>query len=246
MTHILITGASSGIGEALALEYAAHDITLTLCGRNKDRLQDVKDACFAKGATVNTRIIDVTDKKAMYEWITKSDKTLQIDMIIANAGVGLYGEDVATAEKTFAINIDGVLNTIHPILPIMEQRGHGQVVLMASIAGYVGLPSAPAYSASKNFVRAYGEALRGQLAAKGIKINVVCPGFVVSRLTDQNKFKMPFLMATEKAAKIIVKGLTKNKGRIAFPWQMVALIRILIILPYPLYEYFSRRLPDKA
>lgn len=246
MKHILITGASSGIGEALALHYAAPQITLTLCGRDKTRLNHVADACKSKGATMHTKIINVSDKAAMQTWITQADEALPLNLVIANAGVGLTQTGYDAADQTFAINMDGVVNTIHPILPRMEKRGRGQVALMASIAGYVGLPSAPAYSASKNFVRAYGEALRGQLAPKGVKVNVICPGFVVSRLTEHNPFYMPCLMEASKAAKIIAKGLEKNKGRIAFPWPMVLGIRLLTLMPYPLYEWVSRRLPDKA
>ena len=246
MRHILITGASSGIGRQLALDYANPNTTLSLCGRDKNRLDEITHQCTEKGAHVTSKIIDVSNRSAMQEWVLAIDNALPLDMIIANAGVGLTATGYEAAEQTFAINIDGVVNTIHPALTKMEERSHGQVVLISSVAGYIGLPSAPAYSASKNFVRSYGEALRGKLASKGIQVNVACPGFVKSRLTDQNKFRMPFLMNTNKAAKIIINGIDKNKGRIVFPWPMLIGIKILSILPYPLYEMIVKKLPNKS
>ncbi len=246
MTHILITGASSGIGESLALHYAKTGVTLSLCARNEERLLEVTRRCQDKGATVHPRIMNVTDKDAMSEWIIAADKSLPLTLVIANAGIGLNARGYKAAEETFDVNIHGVVNTIHPILPRMEKRRTGQIALVSSMAGYVGLPSAPPYSASKNFVRAYGEALRGQLAPLGVKINVICPGFVRSRLTERNRFKMPFLMDAPQAARVIADGLTRNKGRIAFPWPMMVMVRTLTLLPYPLYEWISRRLPDKA
>jgi short-subunit dehydrogenase len=245
MTHILITGASSGIGEALAVGYASPANRLSICGRNRQRLEAVAQVCREKGATVHETVIDVTDKKAMADWVVRADREEALSLVIANAGVGLGGENMRLTEMEIAINVNGVLNTIHPILPVMEERGEGQIVLMSSLAGYVGLPSAPAYSASKNFVRAYGEALRGKYAEKGVKVNVVCPGFVRSRITDQNDFKMPGFMEADQAADIIVRGIKTNKGRIAFPFFMVAGVKFLSILPNPLYEWIAHKLPQK-
>lgn len=245
MKHILITGASSGIGEALAMHYAAPGVTLSLSGRNADRLKNVEKQCRAKGSIVDALAIDVTNKKAMEAWILSRDEVASIDLVIANAGVGLDAQGLSAAEKTFAININGVINTVHPIIPKMQQRKNGHIALMSSLAGYRGLSSAPAYSASKCFVKAYGEALRGQLRPDDVKVTTICPGFVRSRLTESNRFPMPGLMEAEQAARVIVKGLDRNKSIIAFPWFMVFGVWFLSVLPGGLLQQFVRMLPHK-
>jgi short-subunit dehydrogenase len=128
----------------------------------------------------------------------------------------------------------------------MAARKHGQVALVSSLAGFRGLAGAPAYAASKGFVKLYGEGLRGAMAPYGIKLNVVCPGFVDSRLTLSNDFSMPFFMSAEKAAGIIVQGMQKNKARIAFPWPMVFGAWLLAALPVCISDLIARMLPKKA
>ncbi len=241
---ILITGASSGIGRALAFDYAGPDITLFLSGRNEERLMAVKKLCEEKSATIYTKIIDVLDEDEMKQWIDECDAVRSLDLVIANAGIS-SGHGVS-ARQVFNINVHGVFNTVAPSLDLMKARGGGQIAIMSSIAGFRGLPSSPAYSTSKVAVKAYGEALRGRYYHQNIEINVICPGFVKSRLTATNKFKMPFLMESDKAAKIIHRGLEKNKAVIAFPWQMSLLIGVLLpLLPDILIERILRRLPEK-
>ena len=238
---ILITGASSGIGEALANEYADFGVTLYLSGRNSQRLNEVKLACKAKGATVSSKIIDVRDEKAMKDWITECGS---LDLVIANAGIS-SGDNIPIKD-IFDVNVNGVFHTVEPALELMKGRKSGQIALISSIAGYRGMPSSPAYSTSKVAVKAYGEALRGFYHGHGIEINVICPGFVRSRITDQNKFTMPFFMEGERAAKIIRRDLAKNKGLITFPWQMRMIMGGMVrFVPEFLLEKLLRKLPRK-
>ena len=246
---ILITGASSGIGEALAEKLADPGICLTISGRNRARLSEVAERCRAKGATVFESVIDVTDQAAMKSWIENADAAHPLDLIIANAGVSpdTSGEveSAAQARRMMEINVTGVFNTIEPIIPRMMARCAGTIALMSSLAGFKGLPSAPGYGASKAWVRSYGEGLRGNLFSNGVSVSVVCPGFVASRITDRNNFPMPLFMDAPKAAAIVLKGLTKNKARIAFPFPMYAMVWLLSVLPLWLTDSILRRLPKK-
>lgn len=243
----MITGASSGIGEALALEYAENGIILYLSGRDRERLNAVKSKCIEKGADAHEKIIDVTNENEMSDWIKNLG---HIDLVIANAGIGKslkYQYDLGHHTKEiFDVNVGGVFNTVHPAIEKMKERNKGQIALISSLAGYRGMPSAPIYSTSKVTVKAYGEALRGFYHNHGIEINVVCPGFVRSRITDKNNFPMPFFMEAPRAAKIIRKGLEKNKGLIAFPWQMrLALGSAVRLLPEFILERVFRNIPEK-
>lgn len=249
---ILLTGASSGIGEALALEYAKPSVFMALCARNKERLEFVAQACRNKGAKVEVQVLDVTSQEAMSQWICALDDLHSFDLVIANAGISggaagtvMEGEDINQARNIFNVNLTGVLNTISDVMPRMIARRSGQIVFISSMAGFRGFPSAPAYSASKGAVRFYGEALRGALAPYNVRVNVVCPGFVRSRMTDANDFPMPFLMNTEKAASIIAKAVSQNKGRIAFPFSVHCFCWFFSVIPDWLAQIFLARLPAK-
>lgn len=246
---ILITGASSGIGAALAARYAAAGKTLFLCGRNMKRLNAVKKACEKKGALVLAEKIDVTDAKSVKNWIKRCHKIAPVDLTLANAGVSVGNggeiESEDEARALFAVNIDGVVNTVLPSVDLCLKRGAGQIALLSSLAGYRGLPGAVSYSASKNFVRAWGEALRGSLKKHNVEINVICPGFVKSGITAKNKFRMPFLMEADKAAAVIAKNLAKNKGRITFPKTLALAVWLLSCLPASLAEIVYNFIPSK-
>lgn len=249
---ILITGASSGIGEALALDYAAPGTTLALSGRDSARLNAVAEACRARGAIADAHLVDVTDRIEMENWLAFAEARAPLDLVIANAGISGgtsgtpgKGEGPHQARRIFDINVTGLLNTVLPAIGPMQQRGHGQIALMSSAAAFRGMPSAPAYSASKAAVRAYGEALRGTLAPAGIRVSVICPGFVRSRITDANRFHMPLLMDADRAARIIRRGLARNKARIAFPFPTYFGAWLLGALPPVLTDPLVRKLPEK-
>ncbi len=247
--NILITGASSGLGAALARHYAASGITLHLQGRNQTRLEEVAQACRAQGASALTMLADVTDAATMEHWLQQADAQTPLDLIIANAGIsagtGLAGETSAQVRHIFATNIDGVVNTVQPLLQAMVSRRRGQVAIISSLAGIRGLPGCPAYSASKAAVRSWGEGLRGWAQKKGVEINVVCPGYIKTPMTDVNDFPMPFLMGAEKAAAIIARGLAKDKSRIAFPAALYIPLWFLSCLSPRLTDAFFARLPAK-
>ena len=246
---VLITGASSGIGEALATGYATPNVTLILIARNTERLEAVAQACRAKGARVEVANIDVRDKVAMAEFITRMDAVTPIDLVIANAGIstGSFsgGETLEAAEAVFAINLNGVINTIHPLIPRMKARRAGHIVLMSSLAGICALPSAPAYSASKAAVRYYGDALRGMLKEYSIAVSVICPGWITTPLTDKNDFPMPFIMPVEQAAHRIMRGLQQKKIRVAFPLRLYFALRVLMLLPVCVSDFIFAQLPGK-
>ncbi len=247
--NILITGASSGIGEALAVHYAAPGIYLALSGRDQSRLRNVAEQCRQRGAAVEENIISVTDRDAMRVWIADTDQRHPLDLVIANAGIsggtGSGGEAEEQVREIFDVNITGVLNTVLPVLPMMQKRNRGQVALMASLASFSGWPGAPAYGASKGCVRLYGEALRGALRGSGVRVSVICPGFVESRMTAVNQYKMPFLLNSSRAAAIIARGLSRNRGRIFFPWPSVILAALIACLPLSINHLILTRLPKK-
>ncbi len=259
-SSILITGASSGIGEALALHYASPGITLFLTGRNRERLEDVAARCTKAGASTATWAGDVADEAAFKEWIEHCDSERPLNLVIANAGVALGSTTVEGLHKaavdSFAINVSGVFNTVHPALEVMARRRpypvrDAQVALMSSVMGYAGMARSPAYSASKAAVKHYGEALRGAFRGMGIGVSVICPGYVGTALTARNKSHMPFLMSADKAARIIARGLARDKARITFPWQMVLITRLAINLPAFLVDRLNKpwgvpRLEDTA
>lgn len=248
--NILITGASSGLGAALASLYAAEGVHLFLLGRDKDRLTHVATTARRHGATVHEHRGDVTSQPMMEWWVRECNRMAPLDLIIANAGISAgtgEGHDTHDQSKAiFTTNLHGVLNTIHPVLPAMVQRGQGQVAMISSLASYRGFAGAASYCASKAAVRVYGQALRAELAHHGVKISVVCPGFITTPMTDVNAFPMPFIMEPDKAAAIIRKGLSRNKGLIAFPWAMHNFVRLLAALPADWVNSLSHTLPRKG
>jgi short-subunit dehydrogenase len=235
-SSIVVTGASSGIGEALALDYAAPGVALALTGRDAQRLEAVAQACRAKGATVVAAPIDVVDRDALATWLTAFDDAHPVDLILANAGISIDKDnssldDFAVIRKTLDVNVGGVLNTVEPLMSRMIARKAGQIAIVSSLASFIGLPYSASYNASKAAVRVWGESIRYVLKKDGIGVSVICPGFVVSRITASAPFPMPFLMSSARASAIIRKGLAANRARIAFPLGTKAAVWLGGFLP---------------
>jgi short-subunit dehydrogenase len=247
---VLITGASSGIGAALARLYACPGAKLALTGRDRTRLEAVAGECRAAGAEVLARAVDVCDRAAMAAFVQEADSRAPLDLVVANAGVSAgTGEGDEPPEQLRNItrtNVEGVQNTTEPALALMAPRRQGQIGLLSSLASFRGFPGAPAYCASKAWVRVWGEGLRGHLHDKGIGVTVICPGFVATPMGARNAFRMPFLWTAEKAARAIVRGLAKNKARCAFPFPLYGLIWWFGSLPPWSTDWLFRRLPKKA
>jgi NADP-dependent 3-hydroxy acid dehydrogenase YdfG len=233
--HVLITGASSGIGAALARRLDRSGRRLTLMGRDRARLGGLAETCAGEAVTV---AIDVRDAAAMRGAVEDAFARAPVDLLVANAGIS--GGDPAVL---MAVNVQGIVNTVEPALPLLRAQGRGQLALMSSLAGFRGMPNAPAYCASKAAVRLYGEGLRGRLRRAGIRVSVICPGYIETPLTAGNPFPMPFLMSAEGAAERIVAGLASDRARIAFPrrlyWATVLGSLLPTALTDPIYMRFG-------
>jgi short-subunit dehydrogenase len=253
---ILITGASSGIGEAFALSYAAPGICLALTGRDAARTEVVAAACRAKGAIVLAETVDAADAVAMPAFVARAHAQCPLDLVIANAGIsagtGGKGESAAQALRIFRVNVEGVINTVSPAVERMLEKPRagaaprGQVAIVSSLAGFRGFPGAPAYCGSKAAVKVWGEALRGELHRHGIEVTVICPGYVRTRLTADNTYRMPLIMDVERAVRIMRRGLERNRARIAFPQRFHFLVQLIAALPPAWTDPLFRKLPKKG
>jgi short-subunit dehydrogenase len=237
---IVITGASSGLGRALALEYAAPDVALALIGRDADRLGEAATRARAKGAHVRAARIDVRDRSAMSEFLLAIDTNTPIDCLIASAGVTMVSpaagavEDLAKSAELFDINWNGVMNALAPVAPLMRRRRAGQIVLFGSIAAFAPPPDSPSYAASKAAIVAFGLATRALYHADGVSVSVVCPGFVETPMANSFESVKPCMIGAAEAARRIRRGLERRKPIIAFPWSLYLAARFQQFLPDPL------------
>jgi short-subunit dehydrogenase len=234
---IVITGASSGIGQALAFRYAAKGGRLGLLARDAARLKATADQCRKLGADVEVAAIDVTARAEMAAWLQDFDRAGSVDILIANAGVlagiepGRRIEDADVSLNIIETNVLGLLNTVHPLLLAMLERRSGHIVIVSSVAGFLPLPPMPSYSASKSAVLSYGLALRTGLRRQGVRVSVVCPGYVEGPMTNQIRGATPFLVSATDAARKIDDGISRNRAIIAFPWFFALFLRLLGSLP---------------
>ena len=233
---IWITGASSGIGEALLRRLTGDGSFVAASARRAETLEELVSGLDDAAAYP----LDVTDAAATAETVAAIEDDLgPIDLAILGAGtytpVAAKDLDVETARRHIDVNYMGVVNAVVALLPRMLARGRGRIAVIASVAGYRGLPQAAAYGPTKAALISFCETLRGELDGTGVEITVINPGFVKSRLTDLNDFDMPFLMTPETAADRIVRGLSRSGFEIAFPWRFVAMLKTLRLLPYRFY-----------
>jgi short-subunit dehydrogenase len=245
-TTLLVTGATGGIGAALARCYARAGRTLILHGRDATRLAAVTRECESLGAKVHGATFDLRDTGAAMAALHDLSSRHMIDLVIVNAGVthsvgkGLETESWDAAKAVLSVNLEGAIATVSGVLPEMRRRGAGQIALVSSLAAYIGLPATPAYCASKAALKVYGEAMRGLLAPQGIAVNVVLPGYVRTAMNERSTAAKPFLMSPERAATLIRRGLERNRARIAFPLRLACAMWFLSVLPATLSQWMLR------
>jgi short-subunit dehydrogenase len=247
--NVFITGASSGLGEALARHYAARGAVLGLFARRADALQSL--AAQLGAARVLTYPGDVRDAAAL---LSAGADFLQgcgaPDVVIANAGVSRgvltdHVEDLATFREVLDTNVLGVVHTFAAFLPAMRERGTGVLAGVASVAGFRGLPGSGAYSASKAAAIAYLESLRVELSGSGLAVVTICPGYVATPMTARNPYRMPFLMKPDAAARSIARAIEKRRRFHVLPWPMALVGAGLRLLPRALYDRAFAKAPRK-
>src|SRR5487761_701043 len=243
---VVVTGASSGLGAALAQAYAGPGAVIGLLGRDRGRLAASAEACEAKGAGTRTAAIDVADAAAMAAWLEQFDRDHPVDLVVANAGISAGpdpespSEGVETAARQIRVNLLGAINTIEPLLPALCARGRGRAAVVASIAAYRGLPYSPGYCASKAGLRAYGEALRPRLEPRGVGLTVVCPGFFDSPMTDRFDGGTLALISSGGAPRLVRRGIDRGRRRVAFPWPLVRGLQFCDIAPAAIGDMILR------
>jgi len=244
---ILLTGASSGIGEALAIELAKRGATLGLLARREGELHDLAKRCEVAGGTARVFPCDVTDAAG----VAKAADDLRrefggIDILIANAGIGGNNSETRALEpdavrKVIDINLLGAVNAVHAVLPDMLEKHSGQLVAISSLAGFRGLPKSAAYSASKAGMTAFFESVRLDVQHKGVDVTIIQPGFIKTPLTAGRHNKMPFLMELDDAIPLFINAIEKKKKFAAFPWQLATIVRAGRIFPTWLYDRVAGR-----
>jgi NADP-dependent 3-hydroxy acid dehydrogenase YdfG len=245
--RVFLTGASSGIGEALALDLATRGAVLGLVARRKEMLDDLVERCMAAGGKALSFALDVADADALR---TAADRFRaefdHIDVMIANAGIS-GGNDECRAFVPYAVktvidtNLMGAVNAVGAVLPEMLERGSGHLVAISSLAGFRGLPKSAAYSASKAAMTAYFESVRLDVQGRGVAVTIIQPGFIRTPLTGGRKAKMPFLMELDDALPYFRKAIEKKKRFAAFPWPLATLVRIARLLPAKWYDAAAGR-----
>lgn len=239
---VFLTGASSGIGEALALELAKRGAILGLLARREKLLRDLAAKCERKGIAAREFPCDITDEIAVQDAADELRNEFgEIDILIANAGIGgsaKHAKDLKPQDfrRVVDTNLVGAVNSVSAVLPRMVERGSGQLVAVSSLAGFRGLPKSAAYCASKAGMTAYFESVRLDVQNKGIAVTIIQPGFIKTPLTTGRANKMPFLMELEDSIPYFLRAIEKKKKFAAFPWQLAMLVRAGRVFPAWLYD----------
>ena len=249
---VLLTGASSGIGEAIARAVAAQGAILGLVARREDLLRELEQKCITAGGTARVFAIDVTDPTSVQNAADALRNEFgRIDILIANAGVN--GNDPETralepaaVSRVISINLLGAANCVHAVLPQMLERGSGQLVAVSSLAGVRGLPKSAAYSASKAGMTAFFESIRLDVQPQGVDVTIIHPGFIKTPLTAGRKKKMPFLMELDDAVPHFLNAIERKKKFAAFPWQLASIVNLGKIMPAWLYDRIAGRATYRA
>jgi short-subunit dehydrogenase len=246
--RVFITGASAGLGRALAVRYAHTGAILGLVARRGEMLQAI-----ASGLSVPTSLypLDVRDEVALKNAAANFMATHGVpDIVIANAGMSIgtdlaYEEDLTVLREIMDVNFRGMANTFQPFIGAMQHAGTGVLVGIASVAGYRGVPGTGAYCASKAAAIAFLESLRVELRSSGLRVLTVCPGYIDTELTARNPYRMPFIMNTTEAAAKIAGAIERRRGFVVIPWQMAVLTKVLRILPNAIFDRVFARAPRK-
>lgn len=243
MKRVFITGASSGIGAALALFYAQQGASIGLVGRRHDALLALQTSLPGEH---HIYVLDVRDRNALHAAAADFLSHGPVDVVIASAGISAgtlteEPDDYRVFEAIVATNLNATVATFEPFIAPMKSQGKGRLVGIASVAAVRGLPGAGAYSASKAAVRAYCESLRVELSLSGIKVVTIAPGFIKTPMTAQNPYKMPFLMPVDRFAAQAGHAIEKGVSYRVIPWQMGWVAKLLRIVPDGLYDYFAVR-----
>jgi len=246
---ILITGASSGIGKALASHYATAGNRLVLWGRNKERLAEVARSCAQSAGHVESEAFDLSAPEGDFEGkLSSLDNRAPVELAIFNAGIGgslprdALTQSPAATREMVDVNLTIPIIGANILAPRMAARGHGQIVFLGSIAGNFPLPMAPAYAASKAALALFAEALRLRVMRSGVCVTLVAPGFVDTPMSQALKEPRPFLISAESSARIIANGIERRRREVVLPWQFAALRRAASFVPRALIRSVLARI----
>jgi len=246
--RVFITGASTGIGAALARHYAGADTSIGLFARRRDLLETLASSLPGRTAIYPSDISDTAAvRAAAQDFMARFGAP---DLVIANAGisVGTHGDELQDIDKlhrVLAVNVTGLAATLAAFAPAMRTAGEGILCGIASVAGFRGIPGAGAYSSSKAAAIAWLEALRNELSGSGVSVVTICPGYIDTPMTQVNKYPMPFLISADDAAARFARAIAAKRRLAVIPWQMALVSLLLRALPGALYDRLASRAPRK-